>query len=93
MAEKHREEGNKHFQEGKFPDAMTEYNEAIRRNPDDVRLYSNRAACYMKLLEFPTALLDIERGLKMDPNFIKLHIRKANCHFMMKEYHKALDTF
>jgi stress-induced-phosphoprotein 1 len=92
-SEEHREIGNKLFKEGDFPAAIKEYDEGLKRDPQNVKIYSNRAFAYIKLVEFPTALKDIEKGLEIDPNFVKLWVRKGNCHYMMKEYHKALEAY
>lgn len=93
IAEQHREKGNELFKDGKFPDAIKEYNEGLKRNPDSVSLYSNRCAAYIKLMEINTALKDADKCIELDPTFIKAYSRKGTCHHLMKEYHKAMKAF
>ena len=92
-SEEHREAGNKLFKDGDFPGAIKEYDEGLRRDPKNVKIFSNRAFAYVKLMEFPTALKDVEKGLAIDPEFIKLWIRKGSIHMGLKEYHKAIEAY
>lgn len=71
---------------------MEAYGEMIKRAPNDARGYSNRAACFIKLLSFPSAVQDCDEAIKRDPNFIRAYIRKAQAYFAMREYSKCMDV-
>lgn len=92
-AEEHRLAGNKLFEEAKFPAAVQEYTEGLRRDPTSKALYSNRCAAYLKLMEPNYALKDAEKCVQLDPLFVKGWSRKGHAHHMLKEYHKALEAF
>merc|ERR1711988_254031 len=93
IAEQVRLEGNELFKEGKYPEAVAKYSEAMKRNPKAHVPYSNRAACYQKLMEWQLALKDADTCVGMDPSFIKGWTRKAGIHYFLKEYHKAMDAY
>lgn len=85
--------GSNLYKEGKFPAALKEYEEAIRRNPEVAKFYSNIGQVYIKLMEFQRAKENYELALKKDPSFLKAYHKKGDCHFFLKEYHKALETY
>lgn len=88
-----KEKGNEFFKKQQYPESIKCYTEAIKRNPTDHTIYSNRAASYTKLGEYPTAIKDCDEAMHLSPNFVKAYIRKGNCQFFMKEYHKCLETY
>jgi len=93
LAEKARQEGNELFKAGKYPDAIDKYTDAMKRDPTSATPYSNRAACYQKLMEWQLALKDAETCVSMDPKFAKGWSRKGSIHLFLKEFHKSMDCY
>jgi len=89
----HKAKGNALFKEGKWPEAIKEYTEALRRDPKNHTVYSNRATCYAKLLAFDNSLKDCEECLKIEPKFVKAWIRKGRIEHLKKQYHKAIESY
>lgn len=85
--------GNENFSKGDYPTAIRHYTEALKRNPDDAKIYSNRAACYQKLAEFKMACDDAEECIKRDPKFVKGYIRKGMALLAMKKSTEASQAF
>ncbi|KAL6260272.1 hypothetical protein P5V15_007804 [Pogonomyrmex californicus] len=92
-AEEEKELGNQKYKDGDYPAAIKHYSEAIRRNPDDPKYYSNRAACYTKLAAFDLGLKDCEKVVELDPKFIKGWIRKGKILQAMQQQGKALTAY
>lgn len=92
LADEARTRGNDLFKQGKFADAVAEYTEAIKRAEKDPRAYSNRAACYTKLMALSEALKDCDKAIELDATFVKAYIRKAAVQFQMREHTKCIET-
>uniref|UniRef100_W8C1W9 Stress-induced-phosphoprotein 1 n=2 Tax=Ceratitis capitata TaxID=7213 RepID=W8C1W9_CERCA len=93
LAEVEKEKGNELFKKGDYSNAVKHYSEAIKRNPDDPKLYSNRAACYTKLAAFDLGLKDCETCINLDDKFIKGYIRKGKILQGMQKSSKASAAY
>ena len=91
-AEEARELGSQRFKAADWPGAVEAYTEMIKRAPNDPRGYSNRAACFIKLLGFPSAIQDCDEAIRRDPKFMRAYLRKAQAYHAMREYSKCVEV-
>jgi len=75
--EHHKSKGNEYFRSGQYQKAVEHYSEAIRIDPQNVLVYSNRSLAYSKLKEYPSALADACKCVQIRPQWAKGFLRKA----------------
>ena len=88
-----KERGNAAFREGRFADAISEYEEAVKRDPTNAPFRNNLAAAYQKMGLFNDAKREVEKSLELDKKYVKAWAKKGDIEFYMKEYHKALESY
>lgn len=88
-----KERGNVAFREGDFPRAVSEYEEACKRDPTNAAYFNNYAAALLKLGDFNGAKVQVTRSLELDKTYVKAWAKKGDIEFFMKEYHKAMDSY
>merc|ERR1711935_219374 len=93
IAEEEKQKGNNFFKSGDFSNAVKTYSEAIKRNPTDPKIYSNRAACFTKLMSFDLAIKDCDKCIELEPNFVKAYLRKAKAHQALSQASRAMNAF
>jgi Flp pilus assembly protein TadD len=67
----HKELGTKAFTAKDYKTAIEHFTEAIKENPTDHTLYSNRSASYYNINEGTQALEDAEECIKVKPDWGK----------------------
>merc|ERR1711884_464587 len=93
LADAEKLKGNERFKNGDWAAAVKHYTEALKRNPKDAKIYSNRAACYTKLNAFDLVIKDCDASIGLDPGFVKAYLRKANVLKAMGQTQKAMDVY
>ena len=88
-----KERGNTAFRDGKYPEAIQEYEEAVKRDPKNAPYRNNLAAAYLKMGLFNEAKKECEKSLELDRNYVKAWAKKGDIELYMKEYHKAMDSY
>ena len=89
----HQAAGNQLSNEGRWEEAVTEYDEAIRLNPRDSLAYYNRAGAYRNLGEYQMAIQDYEQVLGLNPRDALAYDSRADAYLELGEYQLAIQDY
>lgn len=88
-----KDKGNEFFKAGNYLKAAALYTQAIKQDPSNPTLFSNRAAAFLHLVKLNKALADAETTISLNPQWEKGYFRKGCILEAMEQYDDALSAF
>ncbi|XP_071449535.1 stress-induced-phosphoprotein 1-like [Hetaerina americana] len=88
-----KEKGNKCVKNGNFAEAVLHYTHAIKLDPQNFSLYSNRSLAFLKMQQFYFALEDANETIRLKADWAKGYFRKAEVEFATFHFSDALLSY
>jgi len=88
-----KEKGNECVRNKKYAESVLHYTHAIKLDPVDYSLYSNRSLAFLKMQHFYFAMEDAKEAIRLKPNWAKGYYRKAEVEFSTFHFSDALVSY
>ena len=92
-AEKRVNAGVELGQEGRLEEAITEFDEAIRLNPQDADAYYNRGNTYDDLGQHQRAIQEFDEALRLDPQFAEIYVNRGLAYADLSQHQRAIQEY
>lgn len=80
-------------QEGRIPEAIGHYDEAIRLQPDYAYAYNKRGILYGKIGQYQQAIDDYTEAIRLQPDYALAYNNRANTYVGLGEYNLAIKDY
>ena len=91
-SEQHKKDGNMYFASADYVKAVAAYNKAIKSDPKNGVLYSNRAAAFIHLGKETKAIKDAEQAIELKPDWAKGYFRKGSALAALRKWDEAIEV-
>jgi len=79
-----------HHARGEFDEAIARYTEAIRLNPDAAAAYCNRGLAHCEIGEFEQTIADCAEAIRLDPNMASAYVNRGLAYYYEKAFDEAI---
>jgi Tfp pilus assembly protein PilF len=85
--------GNSFKEKGQIYEAVNQYQEAIRLNPDYAGAYYNRGIAYIKLGQYQLAIESYNEAIRRTPDNAFYYNNRGSAYYKLGQYQHAFDDF
>ncbi|RKU32884.1 hypothetical protein C6495_10240 [Candidatus Poribacteria bacterium] len=85
--------GNAKYELGLYHEAISDYDKAIRLNPDYAFAYNNRGNAKDKLKQYFAAIADFDKAIRLNPDYAAAYHNRGLAKAHMKQYFAAIADF
>lgn len=90
-SEEYKHKGHTYLKEGRYNEAIAQYNEAIKLDSSQPVYYSYRSQCNFMLQIYEDAILDAQHAVRLDPTNYRFRIREANAWSGLEYYEQSIS--
>jgi len=83
--------GDSCFEKGQYDEAINEFSEALKLNPDKARAYWSRADAYVQKYRYDEAISDYNEAIKLDTNFALLYKNRGKAYLFKGQLDEAIS--
>ena len=87
------DEGDTHYDAGRYKEAITAYSWAIRLDSQDARVYFNRGNAYVDLEEYEQAIADYTSAIALDSKYVDAYFNRGEAYTDLEEYEQAIADY
>jgi tetratricopeptide (TPR) repeat protein len=92
-AEQHNERGLELVEEGRWQEAIKEYDEAIELDANMAFAYLNRGQVYNLLGDRQRAIADLDKAIELDPNLDLAYFYRGNAYENLRDSQRAIADY
>ncbi|XP_033226402.1 hsp70-Hsp90 organizing protein 3-like isoform X2 [Belonocnema kinseyi] len=93
MVQALKEQGNTCVREQKYEEAMYHYTRAIKIDPQNYSLYSNRSLVFLRMQQYHLSMEDAFMTIQLKPDWTKGYYRKAEIEFYTFRFSEAIQSY
>ncbi|MBD2249297.1 tetratricopeptide repeat protein [Nostoc sp. FACHB-888] len=85
--------GNSHLFQSDYTQAIADFNQALKLQPNDAVAYYNRGVAYIKQGNYTQAIADYNQALNLQPNFTDTYVSRGVAYAREGNYTQAIADY